>query len=94
MSVNKKIIQQLAGVSKIRITPEEEEFLSKEIGMVLDWIAKLNEVDTENVDPLYTTSTEVNVMRDDEAVIPECSGEDLLRSAPGSNSAYFKVPAL
>jgi aspartyl-tRNA(Asn)/glutamyl-tRNA(Gln) amidotransferase subunit C len=92
MSINKKLIHELGAMSKIDITPKEEQAFVNDISNLLAWIEKLNEVDTQNIEPLYSTSTEINVLRNDEPINYEFDCEDLLKLGPDSNSAYFKVP--
>ena len=56
-----------------------------------DWLEKLKEVDTENVEPLTTMSHEINVLREDE-VKEHLSHERALKNAPKKDSDYFRVP--
>jgi aspartyl-tRNA(Asn)/glutamyl-tRNA(Gln) amidotransferase subunit C len=58
---------------------------------VIDFVEKLNEVDTKGVEPLIFMTDEQNVLREDVAVT-EVSKQDALRNAPVKDSDYFKVP--
>ncbi|MCL4169894.1 UNVERIFIED_CONTAM: hypothetical protein GTU68_034586 [Idotea baltica] len=58
---------------------------------ILTWVNKLEEVDTEGVEPLTHMTTEVNAMRADQA-IQTISREDALKNAPKKDHKFFKVP--
>jgi aspartyl-tRNA(Asn)/glutamyl-tRNA(Gln) amidotransferase subunit C len=58
---------------------------------IVNWVEKLNEVDTHGVEPLTTMSHEVNALRDD-VVKEHLSHERALRHAPKKDADYFRVP--
>ncbi len=58
---------------------------------ILSFVEKLNEVNTEGVEPLTTMSHEVNALRED-IVRPHLDHELALKSAPKKDSDYFRVP--
>jgi aspartyl-tRNA(Asn)/glutamyl-tRNA(Gln) amidotransferase subunit C len=59
--------------------------------MILTFMEKLNEVDTEAIEPLIFMNTEVNKLREDIA-IETISQEEGLRNAPKKDSDYFRIP--
>ena len=61
--------------------------------LMLVFINKLLEVDTEGVSPLIYLSDEVNVLRDDE-ISTNVSQQQALKNAPEKDSDYFKVPTV
>ncbi|MCL4106797.1 UNVERIFIED_CONTAM: hypothetical protein GTU68_048241 [Idotea baltica] len=65
--------------------------MKKDLGNILDMINKIQEVDTENVEPLMHINTDVNVLRDDIAQ-NEITNEEALRNAPSSSEPYISVP--
>ena len=67
--------------------------MKADLGKMLDFVDKLNEIDTEGIDPLIYMSEEVNVLRKDK-VSEETSQEDALKNAPEKDSDYFKVPTV
>ena len=67
--------------------------MKSDLGKMLAFVDKLNEIDTEGIDPLIYMSEEVNVLREDE-VTEETSQEDALKNAPEKDSDYFKVPTV
>ena len=93
MEVNNKLIQDIAKLSKLKFDDSAEEKMKVDLEKMLDFVNKLNEIDTEGVDPLIYMSEEVNVLREDK-VTEETSQEDALKNAPEKDSDYFKVPTV
>jgi len=61
------------------------------MNLLLEFIGQLNEVDTDNTEPLIHMSAEVNILREDD-VIESISQEEALKNAPSKDSTYFKMP--
>ena len=93
MEVNNKLIQDIAKLSKLKFDDSAEEKMKSDLGKMLAFVDKLNEIDTEGIDPLIYMSEEVNVLREDK-VTEETSQEDALKNAPEKDSDYFKVPTV
>ena len=93
MEVNNKLIQDIAKLSKLKFDDSAEEKMKADLEKMLDFVDKLNEIDTEGIDPLIYMSEEVNVLRED-TVSEETSQEDALKNAPEKDSDYFKVPTV
>lgn len=93
MEVNNKLIQDIAKLSKLKFDDSAEEKMKVDLEKMIDFVDKLNEIDTEGVDPLIYMSEEVNVLREDK-VTESTSQEDALKNAPEKDSDYFKVPTV
>jgi|TARA_B110000003_G_scaffold93008_1_gene95127 aspartyl-tRNA(Asn)/glutamyl-tRNA(Gln) amidotransferase subunit C len=93
MEVNNKLIQDIAKLSKLKFDDSAEEKMKADLEKMLAFVDKLNEIDTEGVDPLIYMSEEVNVLREDK-VTEETSQKDALKNAPEKDSDYFKVPTV
>ena len=93
MEVNNKLIQDIAKLSKLKFDDSAEEKMKADLEKMLAFVDKLNEIDTEGVDPLIYMSEEINVLREDK-VTEETSQEDALKNAPEKDSDYFKVPTV
>ena len=91
MKINKDSVQKIAHLARLRFSEEKAEKMTEDLNMILDWIEKLQEIDTEGVKPLTGMSEEVNVFRDDEAK-DTVSHEEALANAPKKDSNYFRVP--
>ena len=93
MEVNNKLIQDIAKLSKLKFDDSAEEKMKADLEKMLAFVDKLNEIDTEGIDPLIYMSEEVNVLREDK-VTEKTSQEDALKNAPEKDSDYFKVPTV
>ncbi|MBT4217014.1 MAG: Asp-tRNA(Asn)/Glu-tRNA(Gln) amidotransferase subunit GatC [Flavobacteriales bacterium] len=93
MEVNNKLIQDIAKLSKLKFDDSAEEKMKADLEKMLAFVDKLNEIDTEDVDPLIYMSEEVNVLIEDK-VTEESSQKDALKNAPEKDSDYFKVPTV
>ena len=93
MEVNNKLIQDIAKLSKLNFDDSAEKKMKSDLEKMLAFVDKLNEIDTEGVNPLIYMSEEVNVLREDK-VTEVISQEDALKNAPEKDSDYFKVPTV
>lgn len=73
-----------------RLEVENMEKMQEDMSRILDFMDKLNELDTDQVAPLIYLNEEVNVTRSDETG-EELSREDALKNAPDTDGTFFKV---
>ena len=93
MKVNNKLIQDISKLSKLKFNASEQEKMKADLEKILHFVDKLNEIETEGVDPLIYMSDEVNVLRKD-VISESTSQKDALKNAPEKDSDYFKVPTV
>jgi aspartyl-tRNA(Asn)/glutamyl-tRNA(Gln) amidotransferase subunit C len=91
MKVDTALADKLATLSRLRFDAEAKEEIVKDLGAILTFMEKLNEVDTEGVEPLIYINDEVNVLRKDE-VKQEISREEALSNTPMHDGRFIKVP--
>lgn len=91
MKIDKEAIKKIAHLARLEFDENGAEKLSKEMSQILDWVEQLNEIDTDNVAPLTTMSSEVNDMREDK-VGKHLDHEAGLKNAPKRDADYFRVP--
>lgn len=91
MKIDTNTLKKIAHLARLEFDEESAEKMTKDMTQILDWVEKLNEVDTSNVEPLTTMSSEENVMRED-VVGPHLDHEKGLKNAPQRDSDYFRVP--
>ena len=84
-------LDHVANLARINLTPEEKTRFASQLGDVLTYIAQLNEVNVDGVEPTAHAFPVVNVWADD---VPEAglSVEDALRNAPEKRDNMFVVP--
>lgn len=91
MQIDNALVERLAELSKLEFDAAEKERIKGDLQGILNLIEKLNEVNTDGVQPLIYMNEEVNVLREDE-VKGEVSKADALLNAPRKDSDYFRVP--
>jgi aspartyl-tRNA(Asn)/glutamyl-tRNA(Gln) amidotransferase subunit C len=89
--IDKETVLNVAKLSRLELTEEEVEIFSKQLGDIIGFVEKLNELDTENVPPFYELINTETPMRED---IPEesLSNEEALKNAPQKDKGFFVVP--
>ncbi|MCC5913211.1 MAG: Asp-tRNA(Asn)/Glu-tRNA(Gln) amidotransferase subunit GatC [Balneolaceae bacterium] len=92
MSVTKEDVHYVANLARLQLKDEEAEGLKEDMNKILGYMEKLEELDTENVEPLeHVTEVTASKFRKDEAKEP-LSHDDALKNAPDADSDYFRVP--
>jgi len=91
MKIDDALIDKLSTLSKLEFEGKDREEIKKDLERMLTFVDKLNEVDTDEVEPLVYMTDEYAVLRDDEAK-NTLSKEDALKNAPSKDSDYFRVP--
>jgi aspartyl-tRNA(Asn)/glutamyl-tRNA(Gln) amidotransferase subunit C len=84
-------VKKIARLSKLEFSEDEERVLAKQLGDIVGYIEKLNELDTENVAPTSHVLNLRNVFRKDE-VKQWLTQEEVLENAPVKKNGYFSVP--
>lgn len=91
MEISINLIDNLANLSKLNFLESEKIEVANNLQKITNFFDKINEIDTENIEPLLYLCEEVNVFRDDKVKIL-INKETALSNAPLANSNYFKVP--
>ncbi len=91
MAVTRKEVEYIANLARLTFNDEELENFTHEFNEILSYMEKLNELDTENVEPLSHPVENKNVFRADE-VKPSIDREDALKNAPERTEEFFVVP--
>jgi len=90
MKIDLDTIEKVAHLARLEIKEEDKQSLLDDMNNILNFMDKLNEVNTDNVEPLVYMNDEVNVLRNDE-VIQLISRTDALQNAPKHDGKYFRV---
>ena len=93
ITVDDKLIDDLSRLAKLQFDKQSSKKMKEDLDIILGFVEKLSEVNTDDVDPLIFMSEEVNVLRED-AIANEVSQENALKNAPQKDSDYFKVPTV
>ncbi|WP_017692298.1 Asp-tRNA(Asn)/Glu-tRNA(Gln) amidotransferase subunit GatC [Paenibacillus sp. PAMC 26794] len=93
MSITNNDVQHVAKLARLNLTAEEEQTLTGQLNAILKYAEKLNELDTEDIEPTTHVLHVSNVMREDETK-ESLSIEQVMRNAPEEEDGQFKVPAI
>ena len=88
--ITQKDIEKISRLAQIEIK-DEKEILATQIENVINWIGKLNEVNTDNVEPMINVHNEPLQLNADEVNIGNIA-DDVLKNAPKQIYGYFAVP--
>ena len=92
MKIDEKTLDRIAELARLDMSdPAARTAILQDMQRVIDFVEKLNEVDTTGVEPLIFMTDEENVLRDDVAKL-EITKQEALMNAPVKDSDYFKVP--
>lgn len=95
MKISREDVIRVADLAYLELSEAELETYRKQIDEILEYIGKLNEVDTTDVAPmaqvLNDDQTADATLRED-LVVPSAVAEDILRQAPDPEPPYFRVP--
>ena len=86
-------VKYVAHLARIGLSPAEEEKLGAQLGQILHFIEKLNEVDVSKVEPTSHAAPLFNITRPDEPR-PSLPNEEALRNAPSKGNGLFMVPKI
>jgi len=86
-------VAKIAELSRLEIEPEKLESVAANFSEILEHINRLDQVDTEGVDPVYhATSVLENVLAEDMPASPEMELGEVMDSAPKTRENQFRVP--
>jgi len=91
MEVNDALVDKLANLAKLQFNDIEKAGIKIDLQKMIQFVEKLNELDTTGVAPLLHMSNNVNILREDE-VKGSISREEGLKNAPLHDEQFFKVP--
>lgn len=91
MEITTDLVKYLESLGRISLSPEEEEKTRKDLGDILAYIDKLNELDTKGVEPMSHAFGRSNVFREDEVSNGDLR-DAILSNAPETKEGTILVP--
>jgi aspartyl-tRNA(Asn)/glutamyl-tRNA(Gln) amidotransferase subunit C len=91
--ITKKDVQYVAALAQLSPDEATQERLVKELGDILGYMDKLNELDTSHIEPTIHALVMTNVFRQDEAR-KSLDRQEALKNAPRTDGEYFLVPRI
>ena len=90
MKITDETIDHLARLSKLQFKDEQRVSIKQDLEKMIDFVKKIEELDTTGLEPLVHVNREVNILREDEACETIAQNE-ALKNAPSKDSDYFKI---
>jgi len=84
-------VRQVAKLARLNCSDEEITLFTGQLSAILEYVAQLEELDTQGVEPLAHCLPVHNVLRED-VVRPSLSNEEALKNAPQRDGEFFSVP--
>ncbi|HID07785.1 MAG TPA: Asp-tRNA(Asn)/Glu-tRNA(Gln) amidotransferase subunit GatC [Armatimonadetes bacterium] len=93
MKISLQQVEYVANLARLKLSEEEKEIFTKQLDTILQYMDKLNELDTADVEPTFHVVSHVNAFREDE---PRRSmeREEVMANAPSRKGEFFCVPRI
>ena len=91
MTIDLKTIKHISKLSRISVDEQKVEKLAGDLNSIFEFIEKLNELKTDNVEPLTSVAETTLKFRSDE-VKSENIREQIIKNSPEDNEDFFVVP--
>ncbi len=91
MAIDNETVKKIAFLARLKIEDEKIKATKEEFNKILAWIEELNEINTDNVEPLISVNDISLRLREDE-VNDGHQPQAVLENAPAAEYGYFAVP--
>jgi aspartyl-tRNA(Asn)/glutamyl-tRNA(Gln) amidotransferase subunit C len=91
--IDSEQVRKVAKLARLELTDAEVEEFTGQLGAILEAVAKMNGLDTENVEPLAHCLPISNVFREDQ-IKPSLGTDKTLANAPQRDGSFFSVPKI
>ena len=91
MKIDENMIDKIAKLSMLEFDANKKYAIINDMNKMLEFVGKLNQINTDDVEPLIHISNEKNILRKDSSNT-YISQKQALKNAPMKDSTYFKIP--
>ena len=91
MKIDEATLTKIAHLARLEIDEKDIPKMMEDMSKMVSFVEKLNEVNTDGIEPLTTMSHEINALRED-IVKDQLTKEEVLRNAPKKDENFFRVP--
>ena len=91
--LSKKEVEHTAWLAHIELSEKEKTLFTEQFNDILDYFKKIDEIDTEDVEPTYHVLDLMNIYREDKAK-PSLPKEEALKNAPKKEKQFLKAPRI
>jgi aspartyl-tRNA(Asn)/glutamyl-tRNA(Gln) amidotransferase subunit C len=93
MPITREQVEYVALLARLELSEDEKQKFARQLDAILQAVGKLNELDTEHVEPLVHIAPRKNVFRED-TIAASLPREEVLRNAPDAHAGCFRVPRI
>jgi len=93
VKITKDVVEYVAHLGRLELDPDEVEQYTTQLDNILEYMDKLNSLDTSGVEPMTHAIPNVNVFREDTVVEPFSVGASV-GNAPERQASFFRVPPI
>jgi aspartyl-tRNA(Asn)/glutamyl-tRNA(Gln) amidotransferase subunit C len=93
MALTVEQVRWVAHLARLELTGAEVDMMARQLSSIIDYVNQLQQIDTENVEPLAHPLPIQNVFREDESA-PSLPVDAALANAPDRRGAFYGVPAV
>lgn len=87
-------IEHMAVLARLKLTPDEKVRFSDQMGTILEYIEKLDKLNTDDVEPTAHVLGINNVFRDDEPATKPLADHNPISDSPAHNKGHYEVPKI
>ena len=91
MTLSLEEVERIARLARLSLSETEKELYRSQLSSIIDHVARLQSLDTQNTPPTFSVLPLQSVTRADEQV-PGLQTQDLLRNAPQVEDGQFRIP--
>ncbi|MCZ6757287.1 MAG: Asp-tRNA(Asn)/Glu-tRNA(Gln) amidotransferase subunit GatC [Bacteroidetes bacterium] len=91
MAISIEEVTRVAELARLRFSEEELRRMAGELEKILEYVRKLEEIDTSDVVPMTHVHDDFGTLREDR-VEPHISRDEALSNAPDTDGKFFRVP--
>lgn len=92
--ISREEVEHVAKLSRIKLSKDEVKKFGEQLSSILEFVEKLNEVDTKNANASTSINGISNVWREDEVVPSEIDRKDFLKNAADNKDGFIKTKAV
>jgi len=93
MSISDRDVTHIAELARISLSGQERERLREQLSRIVEYVDKLNEVDTSGIEPTSHVLDITNAFRDDRPV-GAMPPDEVLANAPDRHGSFYRVPKI
>ena len=87
-------IEHMTVLARLKLTPAEKIRLSGQMGTIIEYIEKLSELNTDDVEPTAHVLGLNNVFRDDDPAAKSLADHNPISESPAHNKGHYEVPQI